>query len=318
MILAFSILLFLAVALLITGVAVDRSGAGARFLSERLNRIRRSGETEKGIDAERDKRLSTVPWLDRALRSLNTGSHLELLLYQGGMRMRAGVLVMVIAVAAMGGYLFGLIVFHRLFGALLFMALIGPAPYAYVVYRKYQRMKAFAKEFPDALDLLVTGLRAGLSFTAALQVVASESPEPVRGEFSLLVEEQALGLDFRDAIVNLTNRVDALDLRFFATAVLLQRETGGNLAEVLANTATLIRERFRVLGDIQTFTAQGKLTGVILVCLPVAVALFTILLAPEYFHPMVENPAGRTALWWAGGMQLAGILAIARIVNIKV
>jgi tight adherence protein B len=318
MIIAFSILLALAVGLLITGVAVNRGGAGARAVAERLRSIGRRSLADVTLSAERDARFSTLPWLDRMLRGVNVGSGLEMLMYQAGLAMRAGTLVLMTAVSAIGGYLFGLVWTHRLPPALLFMVLIAPLPYLFVLYRKHVRMKAFSKEFPDALDLLVSGLRAGLSFPAALQIVSEESPEPVRGEFALLVEEQALGLDFREALLNLTERVDVLDLRFFVTAVLLQRETGGNLAEVLSNTATLIRERFRVLGDIQTFTAQGKLTGVILVCLPVGIGLFTAIVAPDYFHPMLENHAGRVALWWAAGMQLVGIIAIVRIINIKV
>src|SRR5438093_9795484 len=121
-------------------------------------------------------------------------------------------------------------------------------------------MKSVAEDCPDALDMLMRALRAGLSFSAAMQIVSEESPEPVRGEFAVTVEEQSLGLDFRDTMFNLTRRVDSLDLRFFVTAVILQRDTGGNLAEILENTSKLIRDRFRVLGDIATFTAQGRLT----------------------------------------------------------
>jgi tight adherence protein B len=179
-------------------------------------------------------------------------------------------------------------------------------------------MRAFRDAFPDSLDLLVSGLRAGLSFSAAMQIVAEESPEPVRSEFAITVEEQALGVDFREALTNLTDRVDSLDLRFFVTAVLLQRDTGGNLAEILANTAALIRDRFRVLGDIATFTAQGRLTGGILACLPIGMGLFMIATAPEYFKPMLEAPQGRMALIVAGVMQLMGVLVIRQIVRIKV
>jgi tight adherence protein B len=198
------------------------------------------------------------------------------------------------------------------------MALAAPLPYFYVVYRKHQRMKAFSQEFPDSLDLLVSALRAGLSFSAAMQIVAEESPEPVRGEFAITVEEQSLGLDFRESLVNLTRRVDSLDLRFFVTAIVLQRETGGNLAEILENTSKLIRDRFRILGDIATFTAQGRLTGGILLCLPVSIGLFMFIMTPDYFRPMIASEAGRAALWFAAFMQLTGALIIRKIVNIKV
>ena len=216
------------------------------------------------------------------------------------------------------GYLCGVIGFHRIVPGIVFLVIAGVAPYLYVLFRKRQRMAAFRNAFPDALDLLVSGLRAGLSLSAAMQIVGEESPDPVRGEFAITVEEQALGLDLREALLNLTRRVDSLDLRFFVIAVLMQRETGGNLAEVLSNSAALIRDRFRVLGDIRTFTAQGKFTAIVLVMLPIAVGLFTYMMTPDYFRPMLENPAGRMALWTAGLMQLTGCFVIYRIVNIKV
>jgi len=241
-----------------------------------------------------------------------------MLLYQAGVGLRAGTLIMLCVIFAAGGYLVGLALFHRVFPAIVGLAVCGPLPLMWVQGKKRERMRAFAREFPDALDLLVTALRAGLSFTAAMQIVADEAPEPVRGEFAVTVEEQALGLDPREALMNLTRRVDVLDLRFFATAVLLQRETGGNLAEVLANTSELIRDRFRVLGDIMTFTAQGKITGGILVCLPIFICVFMFVITPGFFKPMIETPEGRMALWIAGGMQLAGILAVRKIVSIRV
>ena len=271
-----------------------------------------------GRELERDRRLSVIPWLDRALRGIRLGERLEMLLYQAGVGLRAGSLILLCVVFAGGGYLVGLALSHRVFPAIVGFVAGGPLPLLYVMSRKRQRMRAFAREFPDALDLLVTALRAGLSFTAAMQIVADEAPEPVRGEFAVTVEEQALGLEPREALLHLTRRVDVLDLRFFATAVLLQRETGGNLAEVLANTSALIRDRFRVLGDIQTYTAQGKITGMILVCLPIFICVFMLVLTPNFFQPMLESDSGRFALWVAAGMQLAGILAVRKIVNIRV
>jgi len=318
MILAFSLLVFLAVALGLTGLVVHRSSAGLRAMQSRLRSIGAGDHRRVGVSIERDERYSSIPFLDGLLKSINWGQHLEFLLYQAGMSTRSGMLVLLIGSFAMGGYFLGVTLTHRVAPALLFMAITGPMPYLYVLYRKNRRMKAFAQEFPDALDLLVSALRAGLSFTAAMQIVAEESPEPVRGEFAYTVEEQALGIDTRESLVNLSKRVDSLDLRFFVTAVILQRDTGGNLAEILENTARLIRDRFRIFGDIKTFTAQGRLTGWILVALPTCIALFTFVMTPDYFRPMIESETGRMALWVAGMLQLMGILVIRKIVNIKV
>jgi tight adherence protein B len=319
LVLVFSSLLFLAVAAGAWALFVHRSGEGARQLQNRLRSLGRDvSHRSEQLRVERDVRYSSIPALDSILRRLNVGQALELMLYQAGMTMRVGVLILLIAGFGMGGYFIGLVMLHRVAPSVLFMALAAPMPYFFVIYKKQQRMKAFTEEFPDALDLLVSALRAGLSFAAAMQIVAEESPEPVRGEFAVTVEEQGLGLDFRETLVNLTKRVGSLDLRFFVTAVILQRETGGNLAEILENTAKLIRDRFRVLGDIKTFTAQGRLTGAILFCLPLGISIFTITITPEYFRPMLETETGRTALWIAGALQISGALVIRQIVNIKV
>jgi tight adherence protein B len=318
MIIVISALVFVAVVLLVVGVTLRREGAAAKELGDRLKSLGFGGRDAPELDAQRDSRYSSMPWFDRILRSLNIGQNLELLIYQAGMTMRPGVVILMIAAFAMGGYFLGIFFMHRVLPGLLFMLVAAPLPYLYIVNRKAARMKAFAHEFPDALDLLVSGLRAGLSFTAAMQIVAEESPDPVRGEFAITVEEQALGIDFREALVNLTKRVDSLDLRFFVTAVLLQRDTGGNLAEILHNTAVLIRDRFRILGDIQTFTAQGRLTGAILSALPIGMALYMLVIAPNYFRPMLEAHTGRVALGVAAFLQLLGYLTIQKIVKIKV
>lgn len=318
MVLVFSVLIFLAVVMASVALIVHRGGEGARQLQKRLQGLASRGATSARAEAVRDTRYSSIPWMDQALRRINLGQRLELMLYQAGMTMRVGVLVLMIGGFAMGGYFLGILATHRIAPALLLMAVCAPLPYLYVKWKKGQRMKAFSEEFPDSLDLLVSALRAGLSFSAAMQIVAEESPEPVRTEFAVTVEEQSLGLDFRETMFNLTRRVDSLDLRFFVTAVILQRDTGGNLAEILENTSKLIRDRFRILGDIKTFTAQGRLTGMILLALPLGISVFMFVMTPDYFKPMVENDAGRAALYFAGFMQLLGALVIRKIVNIKV
>ena len=318
MILTACLLIALAVGLAVVGVAFERRSAGVKALADRIRQYGGGAKELPELSLERDRRYSSLPWFDRILRGLNVGPRIELLLYQAGMSMRAGVLVLLVATFAMGGYFLGYMFFHRLAPALLGLAVLAPLPYLFVIFKKGQRMRAFAQEFPDSLDLLVSALRAGLAFSAAMQIVAEESPDPVRGEFAITVEEQSLGIDMREALVNLTNRVDSLDLRFFVTAVLLQRDTGGNLAEILTNTSALIRERFRILGDIKTFTAQGRMTGWILSILPVGMAVMMYVFSPEWFKPMLTTDGGRMALIVAGTMQLTGILIIRKIVNIRV
>src|SRR5690349_11947688 len=312
-----AILVFGAVATLVTAMAQRRKEQTDQKLRDRVGSNDLAGPAGM-VALERDTRMSTIPLLDTFLKNLSMARRIELFLYQAGMSMRVATFVLLIAASAMAAYLVSFAIFGKVLNAVFFLLVGGFLPVFFVGQKKNARMKAFAEEFPDTLDLLVSALRAGISFSGALQIVADESPEPVRSEFAIVVEEQALGLDLREALGNMATRVDSLDLKFFVTAVVLQRDTGGNLTEVLENTGKLIRDRFRILGDIMTFTSQGRLTGLILTCLPAGLGLFMALTAPDYFHKMWDHPNGRMILGFAFLMQLLGGFAIRKIVDIKV
>jgi tight adherence protein B len=313
-----SLLIFLATVAFYFSLLLRRRERNTEELRDRIGAVRESGEDWAPLLVERDERLSAIPAVDRLLRGLAIARRLELMLYQAGMSIRVGSFLLILAVLGGVGYLVGVGVFHHFLHGAVLLFVLGFAPFLVVSYRRTIRQRQFAEEFPDALDLLVSALRAGISFSAALQIVADESPEPVRSEFAIVVEEQALGMDLREALTNMANRVGSLDLKFFATAVVLQRSAGGNLTEVLENTSRLIRDRFRILGDIKTFTSAGRLTGVILSALPVGMCIFMLMVAPDYFHKMWDLPAGRSILAFAFLLQLLGWLTIRRIVNIKV
>jgi tight adherence protein B len=187
-----------------------------------------------------------------------------------------------------------------------------------VLYKKHKRMRAFDEQFPDALDLMVNALRAGFALSGAIQLVADESPDPVGSEFRIVFEEQKLGLDIKQAMVNLTERLASTDIGYFTTAIIVQRDTGGNLAEVLEKISYVIRDRFRILGEVRTFTAQGRLSGLILAVLPVVMAVILSILSPGYFQILLDDRAGKMILTGAVVMQVLGFLAIRKIVNIKV
>jgi tight adherence protein B len=317
--------IYFVVAILIFGATVTfyfalmlrRREQSTQLLRERIGVPDRQDDWVH-VQVERDERLSAIPILDRLLKSLSIARRLELMLYQAGMTMRVGSFLLVLAIMAAIGYAVGTGVFHHVLHGLVLSLILGFSPFMVVSYKRSVRQRQFAEEFPDALDLLVSALRAGISFSAALQIVADESPEPVRSEFAIVVEEQALGMDLREALGNMANRVGSLDLKFFATAVVLQRTAGGNLTEVLDNTGRLIRDRFRILGDIKTFTSAGRLTGLILSVLPAGMCIFMVMIAPDYFHKMWDHPTGRTVLGAAFVLQLLGWLTIRKIVNIKV
>jgi len=313
-----AVLTFGATVALVLALTMRNRERGSDAIRDRVGVSRGGTKGAAAVVVERDDRMSSIPFVDRILRQLSIARRVELLLYQAGMQLRVGVFMLLVAMGGIVGYLVATGVFRHFLHGLVAGAIGAFLPVLYVQYRKTQRLRAFAEEFPDALDLLVSALRAGISFSSALQIVADESPEPVRSEFAIVVEEQTLGLDLREALTNLATRVDSLDLKFFVTAVVLQRDTGGNLTEVLENTGRLIRDRFRILGDIQTFTAQGRLTGAILSCLPLGLAIFMMMVAPDYFHKMWDNPSGRAVLGFAALMQILGALVIRKIVNIRV
>ncbi len=218
-----------------------------------------------------------------------------------------------------------------LFGALLAAHVSGWAPAAPIgalgagsipvfvaAHKKRKRLAAFEKNFADSLDILTAALRAGLAFSAAVQVVAEESPEPVSKEFSLVFEENRLGLDMKEALRNLAQRVDCPELRMFVTAVILQRETGGNLAEILDGTAAVIRDRFRILGEVRALTSQQRFSGAILSILPIVMACLLLITAPDYMLVLIKDPWGPYLIGGAITLQIIGYLVIKRIVAIKV
>lgn len=316
MILLATVCLFAASLALVLGAGAMREHMAHQAISVRL--ARPALHTRVVASAQKDRRRSSIPLLDRLLGTVRFGERIDRLVLHAGVTLRPGVLVLMSAVTGAVALLVGTLLLHSFLLAMLLTPIGVAAPWLWVMAKKHARTEAFMREFPDALGLLVSALRAGLSFSAAMQIVAQESPEPIATEFAITVEEQALGLDLRESLERMCQRVDTLDLRFFATAVILQRETGGNLADVLGNTASLIRDRFRVIGDIRTMTAQGKLTGAILVALPLVMGLGMFLLAPGYFQPMLADAGGRATLWVAAAMQLIGVWVCWRIVTIKV
>jgi tight adherence protein B len=161
-------------------------------------------------------------------------------------------------------------------------------------------------------------LRSGMAFTGALQVVSEESPDPVATEFRIVFEEHRLGLSLRESLNSMTERIDSTELRLFVTAVLIQKDTGGNLAEILEGTAYVIRDRFRILGDVRTITAQARLSGIILTILPLVMAAALLVIVPDYMKTLVKDPVGPYLIGVAAALQIVGFLAIRKIVDIKV
>ena len=270
------------------------------------------------VDVRKNELLSAVPVINRWLLSVKVAPRLRMLLYQANLKWTAGGLLMMSAACFV---ILGYVVYLRT-GAVVFGLVIGLlagyAPLLYVRYRRGKRFDQFEQGLPEALDLMVSGLRAGHSLVASLRLVAHESPDPIGSEFRICFEEQNYGLELRTAIENLVTRVPLQDLRIVATAILIQKESGGNLAEVLDKGANLIRERFKLKRQVRVHTAQGRLTGVILSALPVVLGILLYFIDPKTVSLLWTRQIGRELLYAAGGMTFVGAVIIHKIVNMEV
>ena len=191
-------------------------------------------------------------------------------------------------------------------------------PVLYLTRRRKKRIKVLVEQLPDVFDLLGQALRAGHSLATAIQLVSEQLPDPIAGEFAQVFHEQNLGIKIEDALLNMANRVDQMDVRFFVTAVLIQRQTGGDLAEVLDKIGKVIRDRIQLFGMVQALTAEGRLSGWVLLALPVLVFFVSLVVNPAYGRQLLDTPGGRMMLGTAIGMDLMGLAMIKKIVNIKV
>jgi tight adherence protein B len=264
------------------------------------------------------QRLSAIPWLNHWLTKMNLASVSSLFLYQAGVTLSLGTLLLT---SIAGFAVLGCVLYSR-FGAALPALLLSagflPLPFLYVQRKRAKRLSKLEQQLPEALGMMVSALRVGHSLTASLGAVAQESPEPISGEMRKCFEEQNYGVDLRTALVNLTERAPIQDFRIFVAAVLIQKESGGNLAEVLEKVAETTRERFRLKKQVAVHTAQGRMTGWILSLLPLVLGLAMYLVNPDGMSVLWKRPMGLKLLYTAIGMDVVGALIIRKIVRIRV
>ena len=262
--------------------------------------------------------FSAIPWLNRWLERSAIIPRLRRLLNQADLEWTPGALILMsVASFAIPVYIIDLRA-HSLLLSLLVGAPIGFLPTGYVLFKRSKRFSKFEQALPEALDLMVSALRVGHSFSAALGLVTRECPDPVGCEFRMVFDEQNFGLDLRSALENLTARVPLQDLRIAVTAILIQRESGGNLAEVLEKTAHVIRQRFRLKKQVMVHTAQGRLTGLILTILPIALGVGLYIVNPDTMSLLWKREIGIKLMYAAGGMLVVGTLIIQKIVHMEV
>jgi len=264
------------------------------------------------------EKLSAVKSLDAVLgHTQGVASWLQRLLAQADVQMTVGGLVLASACLFLGAWL----IVGRLTGlawlGLVFGLLLSCVPYLVIRYKATKRLRTFEEQFPEAIDLIARALRAGHAFTTGLAIVAEEAPQPVAGEFRLLYDQQNFGMPLSEALKTLAERIPLLDARFFVTAVLTQRESGGNLSEILSNLAAVIRERFKVKRQVRVISAHGRITGWVLSGLPPSLAMAFLITSPNHIMTLVNDPMGVRMIFAALFLQIVGTLIIRRLVNIE-
>jgi len=270
------------------------------------------------LNVRKDEQLSSIPWLNQKLLKLELAPHLRRILSQANLSWSAGRLLAISAACFAVPFYIVYLRFGALLPGLLAGVAIGAIPFAFVMLKRSKRFGKFEAGLPEALDLMVSALRAGHSLIAAMGLVARECADPVGTEFKICFEEQNYGLEMKTALESLLDRAPIQDLRMVATAIMIQKESGGNLAEVLDKTSTLIRERFRLKRQIKTHTAQGRMTGWVLTGVPVVLGFAMYFVNPKMMSILWHRDIGIKLLWTAAGMVVLGGFVINRIVNIDV
>lgn len=264
------------------------------------------------------ERLSNVPTLDRLLTPLGrVAAPLQRTITQSGLKVTLGTVLLASACLAALGFFVVHTYLHLTLVAAVVAAIAACIPYGYVARARGQRMLKFEEQFPEAIDLLSRALRAGHALTTGLSMVAEELPQPIGSEFQMLYDQQNFGLPLSHALRNFAERIPSLDARFFVTAVLTQKEAGGNLSEVLDNLASIIRDRFKVKRQVRVISAHGRITGWVLSALPTTLALFFCFMNPEKYSTFYRDPLGMQLIAGALFLQLIGVVIIKKIVNIE-
>jgi tight adherence protein B len=270
------------------------------------------------VDVRKNELLSAIPWINCWLLKFEIAPRLRTLLYQANLKWTAGgLLLMSVGCFVVPAYLVYLRIGTVALAMLAGLFTVG-LPFYFARFKRSQRFNKFEQELPVALDLMVSALRAGHSLVSALGLIAHDSPDPIGVEFRICYEEQNYGLDLRTAMGNLITRVPLQDLRIVVTAILIQKDSGGNLAEVLDKTSHVIRERYRLKREVRTRTAQGRMTGWILTILPIALGFVLYMVNPEGLSLLWHRALGIKLLYVAGTLMVIGSLIIRKIVNMDV
>jgi tight adherence protein B len=290
-----------------------------RKLDSRLQEVTAVDAPEESAEVlVKERHAGPLPGLDRFASGTARGSALAAWIEQSGVQVSISALFLIaLALSALMGLIVASAI-RMVAGWVVGGALGFALPFLFLKIKRTRRMRVFEEAFPEALDLVSRALKAGHAFATGMKMVADEMPDPVGTEFRKAFDEQNFGLPLKDALSNMTVRMPSLDVRFFATAVLIQRETGGNLSEILENLAHVVRERFKILRQVRVYTAHGRLTGYVLLGLPVFLAIALAFINPEHMQLLFQERLGHMMLGATVIMQTVGYFWIKQVVKIEV
>ena len=316
------LLVFIAVLLLLEGAYLlwkSYKGPKAKKIETRLRALSASRDNSQQTQLLKRRMLSEVPAIERFLLSIAKAQRLDKFILQAGLDWTVSRLLL--TCAAFGVIVF-MIMFYAAHQSLLLSGLVGAvfaaAPLLYVSYQRSGRMGRFERQLPEALDLITRALRSGHAFSSALQMVGEEMAEPIAGEFRIVHDEVNFGVALQQALTNLSERVPLTDLRYFIVSVLIQRESGGNLTEVLGNLSRLIRERLKLMAKVKVLSSEGRLSAWILGIMPFALAGVMYLVNPEFMSPLWKDPIGISIVKYMLILMAVGVFVLTRIVKIRV
>lgn len=316
----FVILGFLAVVLFLEGSYLAWNaykGPEAQRIAKRL-RAMSGGLGSEASSLVKQRLLSQSPALERLLLQIPRVHHLDRLLVQSGLSLNVAGFIGLTLTAAGVGYLLAIFINLPAFTAVFIAVAAATLPFFYVLNAKQKRLDTIEQQLPDALDLMARAMLAGHAFPSALKMVGDEMSEPAAAEFRTVFDEINYGIPIQDALTNLATRVPSTDLRYFVISVLIQRETGGNLSELLGNISTLIRARLKLLGTVRVLSAEGRLSAQILTLLPFALAIVLNIVNPKFMRVLWTDPVGLQMVGGALVLMILGIFWMWRLIKIRV
>ena len=317
----FVIAVFVAVALGIEGLFMwwnTTRGPEARRMARRLRAASAGAHGGEQVSILKQRALSRSEGVQRLLLALPHVHSIDRLIVQAGVSMTVGDMILLTLMLGAGGLLVPIYMGRGIVLGIIFGCVLASLPTLYILRARNQRMQRLESQLPDAIDLMGRAMRAGHAFPNALKMVGEEMTGPIAAEFRILFDEINYGVKLEDALLNLLERVPSTDLQYFVVALLIQRETGGNLAELLDNISVIVRARIKLMGEIRTLSAEGKLSAWVLSMLPFATAIFINIVNPKFMDVLWTDPVGLKMVYGALGMMVLGVLWMRKIIKIRV